>query len=53
MLNSAEHEILNAHKDKNIKKLGPFLVSGKTNVIFPAHNCWHFNINGQENFMLS
>ena len=25
MLNSVEHEILNAHKDKNIKKFGFFL----------------------------
>ena len=37
MLNSAEHEILNSHKYKNIKKF---------------NSCWHFNIYEQENFML-
>ena len=37
MLNSAEHEILNAHKDKIIKKFG-FLCSGKPRMLFlPAH----------------
>ena len=39
MLNSAEHEILNAHKYENIKKSSYFL----------AHKGWHFNIYEQEN----
>ena len=39
MLNSAEHEILNAHKYENIKKLG----------LFSAHS-WHFNIYEQGKF---
>ena len=33
MLNSAEHEILNAHKYKNIKKLG-FFDSDKPRMLF-------------------
>ena len=56
MLNSAEHEILNAHKYKNVKKIN-ILGSGKPRMlIFPAYkcsnvnSCWHFNINEQEKF---
>ena len=33
MLNSAEHEILNAHKDKNIKKFVFFLASDKPKML--------------------
>ena len=36
-LNSVEHEILNAHKDKKIKKFG-ILGSDKL-AIFPAYTC--------------
>ena len=45
MLNSVEHEILKAHKYKNIKKL--FLYSGKPRMLFfllinvkNANNCY-------------
>ena len=47
MLNSAEHELLNAHKYKK-KSRNSALAN---NAIFPAHKCknantfWHFNIN--------
>ena len=34
MLNSVEHEILNAHKYKNIKKFGFFLGSDKPRMLF-------------------
>ena len=34
MLNSAEHEILNAHKSENIKKLSIFLGSDKPRMLF-------------------
>ena len=34
MLNSVEHEILNAHKYKNIKKFGLFLGSDKPRMLF-------------------
>ena len=34
MLNSVEHEILNADKYKNIKKSNVFLGSGKTRMLF-------------------
>ena len=34
MLNSAEHEILNAHKYKNIKKFGFFLGLDKPRMLF-------------------
>ena len=34
MLNSVEHEILNAHKYKNIKKFGRFLGSVKPRMLF-------------------
>ena len=33
MLNSAEHEIINAHKYKNVKKFS-FLGSGKPRILF-------------------
>ena len=46
MLNSTEHEILNAHKYKNIKKLSIFQVQ----ISLEWHHCWHFNIYQQENF---
>ena len=40
MLNSAEHEILNARKYKNIKKLSIFSGSEKPRVLFfPAQKC--------------
>ena len=34
MLNSVEHENLNAHKYKNIKKCGSFLGSDKPRILF-------------------
>ena len=34
MLNSVEHEILNAHKYKNIKKLGFFFGSDEPRMLF-------------------
>ena len=34
MLNSIEHEVLNAHKYKNIKKFGFFLGSDKPRMLF-------------------
>ena len=34
MLNSTEHEILNAHKYKNIKKFGFFFGSDKPRMLF-------------------
>ena len=34
MLNSSEHEILNAHKYKNIKKVSFFLGSDKPRMLF-------------------
>ena len=37
MLNSAEHENLNAHKYKNIKKFTLFRFA--ENAILPAHKC--------------
>ena len=39
MLNSAEHETLNAHKHENIKKFSFFQAQVSFNVIFPAHKC--------------
>ena len=40
MLNSAEHEILNANKYKNIKKISFFSDSDKPRMLFfPAHKC--------------
>ena len=41
MLNSADHEILNAHKYKNIKKLSIFQAQISLECNFPAHKCWH------------
>ena len=37
MLSSVEHEILNAHKYKNIKKFGFFLGSDKPRMLFFLH----------------
>ena len=39
LLNSAENEILNAHKNKNIKKFSFFRLRQAQNAIFPAHKC--------------
>ena len=39
VLNSIEHEILNAYKYKNIKKLGLFKVQITRECYFPAHKC--------------
>ena len=55
MLNSVEHEILNAHMYKDIKKFG-VLAQISLEFYFPAHKCqnankcWHFNIYGKEKF---
>ena len=55
-INSDEHEILNAHKYKNIKKIQLFTGSGKPIILFfklinvKINNCWHFNIYEQEKF---
>ena len=54
VLNSVEHEILNAHKYKNIKKFGLF----KAQLILECYfsrsymleYCWHFNIYEREKF---
>ena len=60
MLNSIEHEILNAHKYKNIKKFGFFLGSDKLRMLFfPLINVKMPTIVGiltfmsRKNFMLS
>ena len=56
MLNSAEHEILNARKYKNVKKLRFFSSSDTPRMLFfllinvKINNCWHFNIYEQEKF---
>ena len=54
MFNSAEHEISNAHKYKNIKKFSIFSGSDKPRMLFfllkNANDCWHFNIYELENF---
>ena len=39
MLNSAEHEILNAHKYKNIKKFSILQAQIPLDAIFPALKC--------------
>ena len=39
MLNSAEYEILNAHKYKSIKKISIFHAQISYNAVFPAHKC--------------
>ena len=44
MLNSAEHENVNAHEYKNIKKIQQFSVTDKNKMLF----FWHFNINEEE-----
>ena len=43
MLSSAEHEILNAYKQRKIKKFSFLSGSDKP-------SCWHFNIYEQEKF---
>ena len=55
MLNSAEHELLNAHNYENIKEYGIFHLDKPRMLFFllindkmPTKNCWHFNIYGQE-----
>ena len=47
MLNSAEHEILNAHKYKNIEKLGIF----QTQISLEC--CFSCSFKSRNNFMLS
>ena len=51
VLNSVEHEILYAHKYKNIKKFGLFKAQlslecyfSRSYMLKNANNCWHFNI---------
>ena len=39
MLNSAEHEILNVRKYKNIKKFSFFRAQISLECFFPAHKC--------------
>ena len=39
VLNSVEHEHLNAHKYKNIKKFGILKVHVSLECNFPAHTC--------------
>ena len=39
MLNSVEHEILNAQMYKNIKKVGVFQAQISLECFFPAHKC--------------
>ena len=39
MLNSTEHEILNAHKYKNINKFAIFKAQISLECYFPAHTC--------------
>ena len=60
ILNSVEHEILNAHEYKNIKKFGLFLGSDKSRMLFfPLINVKLPTIVGiltfmsRKNFMLS
>ena len=54
VLNSVEHEILNARMYKNIKKFGLFKAQLILECYFSAHkclnanNCWHFNIYERE-----
>ena len=54
MLNSIEHENLNAHKYKNINKNQLFLGSDKPRMLFFLHInvkiCWHFNFYEREKF---
>ena len=59
MLNSADHEILNAHNYKNkCKEILHILVSEKPKMLFfllinvqmPTINCWHLNIYQQGKF---
>ena len=39
MLDSAEHEILNAHKHENIKKFSIYQAQISLERYFPAYNC--------------
>ena len=56
MLNSAEHENLNAHKYENIKELSIFSGPVKPRRLFfliineNANSSWHFNIYEKETF---
>ena len=59
MLNSAEHEIFNAHQYKNIKHFSFFQAQISLDAFFPAHNVKMPTIVGilifmsRKNFMLS
>ena len=59
MLNSAEHEILNAYKYKISRNSAFFRLGSALNAIFPAHNVKMPTIVGiltfmsRKNFMLS
>ena len=50
MLNSTEHEILNAHKYENVKKFSILQaqVSLECQQLLTVGICWHFNIYEQE-----
>ena len=52
MFNSVEHEILNAHKNNNIKKFSFFSDSDKPRMLFflLINVKMHFNIYEQEKF---
>ena len=59
MLNSAEHETLNAYEYKHIMIFNICQAKISLEHYFHAHKCtitnfcWHFNIYEQENFLLS
>ena len=45
MLNSAEHGISKAHRNKKYQEIRLFLGSDKPRMLFfPLNKCWHFNI---------
>ena len=48
VLNSVEHEILNVHTYKNVKKFGLFKAQlsyfSRSYMLKCQHMCWHFNI---------
>ena len=44
MLNSAEHEISTSHKIKNVENNDYNRFRNLIFCIYPADNCWHFNI---------
>ena len=50
LLKLTKHEILNAHKCKNIEKFSFFSDSDRSRMLFFHNNCWHFNIYEQEKF---